>query len=102
MRTRRVLIAGLVLVVLAGGSLAALKLRDRDEEPSMGASETNDRAKPTTAPRRKESSGPIRFVLADRYFAGELTNFEYPGEAIQESLKHLPKVGQGIPLPARD
>ena len=29
----------------------------------------------------------------DRYFAGELTNFEYPGEAIQESLKHLPKVG---------
>ncbi|MEQ1803497.1 MAG: TrpB-like pyridoxal phosphate-dependent enzyme [Gammaproteobacteria bacterium] len=29
----------------------------------------------------------------DRYFAGELQNFEYPGEAIQESLKHLPKVG---------
>jgi len=29
----------------------------------------------------------------DRYFAGELTNFEYPGEAIAESLKHLPKVG---------
>ncbi len=29
----------------------------------------------------------------DRYFSGELTNFEYPGEAIQESLKHLPKVG---------
>ena len=29
----------------------------------------------------------------NRYFAGELTNFEYPGEAIQESLKHLPKVG---------
>ncbi|MDH5254867.1 MAG: TrpB-like pyridoxal phosphate-dependent enzyme [Gammaproteobacteria bacterium] len=29
----------------------------------------------------------------DRYFAGELTNFEYPKEAIQESLAHLPKVG---------
>ncbi len=71
MRRRRVLIAGLILVVLAGGSLAALALRDRDEEPTVGASETNDRAKPTTAPPKNESSGPIRFVLADRYAAGE-------------------------------
>jgi predicted alternative tryptophan synthase beta-subunit len=29
----------------------------------------------------------------DRYFAGELQNFEYPKEAIQESLAHLPRVG---------
>jgi tryptophan synthase beta chain len=29
----------------------------------------------------------------DRYFAGELEDFEYEESAIQESLKHLPKVG---------
>ena len=29
----------------------------------------------------------------DRYFAGELEDFEYPRSAIEESLKHLPKVG---------
>jgi len=28
----------------------------------------------------------------DRYFAGELKDFDYPEEAIQESLKHLPQV----------
>jgi tryptophan synthase beta chain len=28
----------------------------------------------------------------DRYFAGELRDYEYPKEAIQESLKHLPQV----------
>ena len=28
----------------------------------------------------------------DRYFAGELMDYDYPEEAIQESLKHLPKV----------
>jgi predicted alternative tryptophan synthase beta-subunit len=29
----------------------------------------------------------------DRYFAGDLGDFEYPEEAIKESLLHLPKVG---------
>ncbi len=29
----------------------------------------------------------------DRYFAGELEDFEYPQEAIAASLAHLPKVG---------
>ncbi len=29
----------------------------------------------------------------DRYFAGELQDYEYPTEAIRESLSHLPKVG---------
>ncbi|HEB95626.1 MAG TPA: TrpB-like pyridoxal phosphate-dependent enzyme [Sedimenticola thiotaurini] len=28
----------------------------------------------------------------DRYFAGELKNFDYPEEAIRESLAHLPKL----------
>jgi tryptophan synthase beta chain len=29
----------------------------------------------------------------DRYFGGELEDFDYPDAAIQESLAHLPKVG---------
>ena len=29
----------------------------------------------------------------DRYFAGELQDYEYPTEAIRESLAHLPKLG---------
>jgi tryptophan synthase beta chain len=29
----------------------------------------------------------------DRYFKGELEDFEYPDAAIQDSLSHLPKVG---------
>jgi tryptophan synthase beta chain len=29
----------------------------------------------------------------DRYFAGELTDYDYPEEAIKESLRHLPKFG---------
>jgi tryptophan synthase beta chain len=40
-------------------------------------------------------SGHGHFDMAayDRYFAGELKDFEYPEEAIQESLGRLPKVG---------
>ena len=76
MSKRRVLIAGFILAVLAGGSLAALAFRDGGEEPSVGAPETNEGAEtsaaPTsTAPPKNESSGPIRFLLADRYVAGE-------------------------------
>lgn len=29
----------------------------------------------------------------DKYFAGQLEDFDYPAAAIAESLKHLPKVG---------
>jgi hypothetical protein len=76
MSRRRVLAAGLILAVLAGGSLAALALRDSVEGPSAGAPETSERAEtstvPTsTAPPMNESSGPIRFLLADRYAARE-------------------------------
>jgi len=28
----------------------------------------------------------------DRYFAGQLEDFEYPQEAIRDSLEHLPKL----------
>jgi hypothetical protein len=28
----------------------------------------------------------------DRFFAGELQDYEYPAEAIRQSLAHLPKI----------
>jgi len=40
-------------------------------------------------------SGHGHFDMAsyDRYFAGKLEDYEYPAAAIEESLKHLPKIG---------
>ena len=42
-------------------------------------------------------SGHGHFDMAsyDRYFAGELEDYEYPAEAIKESLAHLPDVQTG-------
>ncbi|MCP4994084.1 MAG: TrpB-like pyridoxal phosphate-dependent enzyme [Gammaproteobacteria bacterium] len=37
--------------------------------------------------------GHFDMTSYDRYFAGELEDFDYPEEAIKESLAHLPKVG---------
>jgi len=79
MSRHRVLIVGLILAVLAGGSLAALALRDGGEHPSVGAPETNEgvttsAAPASTASPTNESSGPIRFLLADRYVEGETVN----------------------------
>ncbi|HOG03682.1 MAG TPA: TrpB-like pyridoxal phosphate-dependent enzyme, partial [Accumulibacter sp.] len=37
--------------------------------------------------------GHFDMAAYDRYFAGELEDFEYPAEAIRTSLEHLPKVG---------
>jgi tryptophan synthase beta chain len=37
--------------------------------------------------------GHFDMTSYDRYFAGELEDFEYPEEAIKESLAHLPKFG---------
>ena len=37
--------------------------------------------------------GHFDMTAYESYFAGKLTDFEYPAEAIQESLRHLPKVG---------
>src|SRR5262245_62140546 len=75
MSSRRALIGGLILTLLAAGGLAALALRDGHEEPRIGASETtpteSSRTPALTARPGKESRGPIRFVLADSYVAGE-------------------------------
>jgi hypothetical protein len=72
MNGRRVLIAGFILLVLAGGSAALLASPGADEERSADAYETEDGGATTTAPGASESSGvPIRFILGDRYTAGE-------------------------------
>lgn len=36
--------------------------------------------------------GLLDLASYDKYFAGELHNFEYPAEAVEESKKHLPEV----------
>ena len=36
--------------------------------------------------------GHFDMASYDRYFSGKLEDFDYPAEAIQESLAHLPKV----------
>lgn len=37
--------------------------------------------------------GHFDMAAYDRYFAGQLEDYEYPAEAIQASLAHLPRVG---------
>ena len=36
--------------------------------------------------------GHVDMTAYDAYFSGELEDYEYPAEAIKESLSHLPKV----------
>jgi tryptophan synthase beta chain len=37
--------------------------------------------------------GHFDMASYDKFFAGQLEDFDYPAEAIAESLKHLPQVG---------
>jgi tryptophan synthase beta chain len=37
--------------------------------------------------------GHVDMTAYDDFLAGKLTDYEYPAEAIKESLAHLPKVG---------
>ena len=37
--------------------------------------------------------GHFDMASYDRYFSGQLEDYNYPAEAVQESLRHLPKVG---------
>jgi hypothetical protein len=72
---RRALIAGFILTVLAGVSLAVLVLRGEGDEPSAGASETKAGTATNTAanavpPESESSVDPIRFVLRSRYPVG--------------------------------
>jgi tryptophan synthase beta chain len=36
--------------------------------------------------------GHVDMAAYDAYFSGQLEDYEYPAEAIKESLAHLPKV----------
>jgi hypothetical protein len=71
---RRLLVAGLILLSLAGGTaVALLASRGGGEEQSAGISQR--RSTSTTSPAEPESgSTPVRFVLSDRYKAGEKIN----------------------------
>jgi hypothetical protein len=73
MNRRRVLIAGFILLLLAGGSVVALLAsRSGDEGQGTGVSTRRDASATTTAPAESESNGgPIRFILGDRYASGE-------------------------------
>jgi hypothetical protein len=71
MSKRRALIAGLILVVLAGGISAGFAFMRGGEESSRPR-EARDRDGTTPSAARSEGSrGPIRFVLDERYRAGE-------------------------------
>jgi hypothetical protein len=65
--------AGLVVMFLAVGTVVAmLASRAGDEQQGAGASTRQERARSTTTPAEPEGRAvPIRFVLRDRYEAGE-------------------------------
>jgi hypothetical protein len=71
MKLRRVLIAGLIVTVLAGGTLAVLVLGDGGEEPSGRPAGGQERQRDEHGPGEVREQSPIRFVLADSYAARE-------------------------------
>jgi hypothetical protein len=71
MSKRRIRITGFILVALAGGAVPALIFTSGGEK-SSAPHETRHRAGATPTPASPESSrGPIRFLLGDRYRAGD-------------------------------
>jgi hypothetical protein len=65
------LIAGAILVMLAGVMAALLASRGGDEQGVEVAAQTDAESPMTTAPATPETTrGPIRFLLSDRYTAG--------------------------------
>jgi hypothetical protein len=73
MSRRHILIAGFILVLLTGGSVATLlALTGGGKDQGAGASQRPEGSAATTGPEEPESgSAPIRFVLGDSYEAGE-------------------------------
>jgi len=57
------------------------------------ARECKASGEPKTLLLNLSGNGLLDMASYDRYFAGELQDYEYPTEAIRESLSHLPKVG---------
>jgi hypothetical protein len=70
MSKRLALTAGLILMVVTGGISAGRTLM-RGGEESSSPPETRERDRTTPSPAGSEASGPIRFVLGERYRAGE-------------------------------
>ena len=57
------------------------------------ARECKETGEPKTLLFNLSGHGHFDMSSYDRFFAGELQDYEYPTEAIQESLSHLPKIG---------
>jgi len=53
---------------------------------------TRDKDAPITILFNLSGHGRLDLASYEQYFAGELRNYEYPAEAIAESLKHLPQI----------
>ena len=53
---------------------------------------TKDPKEPKTILFNLSGHGLLDIASYDKFFAGELHNFEYPAEAVAEAKKHLPKI----------
>jgi hypothetical protein len=68
---RHVLIAGAILVLVAGGMIALLASRGGNEEPTGDAAVTEaGSARAAASAAAARTGGPIRFLLSDRYTVG--------------------------------
>ena len=59
------------------------------------ANRCTETGEPRTLLFNLSGHGHFDMTSYDRYFAGELEDYEYPAEAIKESLAHLPDVQTG-------
>lgn len=83
-----------------GGDVRALGGDHPSAESSDAIKAAIDEAKKADAEGKSRVilfnlSGHGHFDLAayDQYFAGKLEDFEYPREAVEQSMKNLPQVG---------
>jgi len=53
---------------------------------------TKDKNEPKTILFNLSGHGLLDLSSYEKYFAGELSNYEYPAEAIAEATRHLPKI----------
>ncbi len=53
---------------------------------------TRDKNEPKTILFNLSGHGLLDLSSYEKYFAGELSNYEYPAEAIAEATRHLPKI----------
>ena len=75
MNRRHALVAAFVLVLIAGGSVAALFALGRGDEQRAGVSQRQEGSGSTTTPSEREGGAfPIRFLLSDSFDAGATVN----------------------------